>query len=396
MYDLNEFAEYLKEKDLVEERKIPFFLHWVGKYNQLGPGVNENEFSSLLDTEGKQGWQIRQALDALKIYGSWCGGETVGCTSGSDPIDTMQKALRVRHYSYRTEKSYLHWSKRYLLYCRKNVIDVKSSISFQAYLTHLALVKHVAASTQNQAFHALLFLFRNAWAIEPEGIDAVRARKPVKLPEILSREEVTKVLSNTVGIPGIIIRLIYSSGMRLCEALALRVKDVNLENYSVFIRGGKGHKDRVGIIGKKIVPDLTHQINLVGKNITPPGVPVSLPTALGRKYPGAGFAQEWQYLFPAKGPSVSPRTGNPVIHHMHPSTVQKEMRRAVAQSGIKKRAGVHTLRHCFATHLLISGVELCEIQELLGHRSLETTRIYIHIAKSLKHSIVSPLDMLSE
>jgi len=144
------------------------------------------------------------------------------------------------------------------------------------------------------------------------------------------------------------------------------------------------------------VSDLTHQIDLVVKSTTPPGIPVSLPTALSRKYPGAGFSQEWRYLFPAKGPSVSPQTGNSVIHHMHPSTVQKEMRRAIAQSGIKKRAGVQTLRHCFATHLLIPGVELCEIQQLFGHRNLETTRIHIHIAKSLKHSIVSPLDMLSE
>ncbi len=395
MRNLKEFGEYLKKRELVCDSKVPFFILWVKKYLQLGSGVGEHEFSILLETERKEDWKIRQALDAVKLYMRWCGSEVEECVSSRDSIDTMQRALRVRHYSLRTEKSYLYWSRKYLLYCDEKNLDEKSSNSFTDYLTHLDLVRHVAASTQNQAFNSLLFLFRNTWSIAPEGIDAVRARKAVKLPEVLSPNEVRAVLAKTYGVPGLIIRLIYSSGMRLCEALSLRVKDVKLSELSILIRGGKGYKDRVGIIGRKIVPALSLQIELARSLGVLSEFPVSLPGALARKYPAAGFELEWRYVFPAKCPSVSPRTGKPMIHHMHPSTVQREMRRAVGKSGIRKRASVHTLRHCFATHLLMSGVELCEIQELLGHKNLETTRIYIHIAKSLKNSVLNPLDMLS-
>ena len=195
-------------------------------------------------------------------------------------------------------------------------------------------------------------------------------------------------------VSGLVIQLIYSSGMRLSEALGLRIKDIRLAEGTVVIRGGKGDKDRVGILGKNLIADLSRQIESVKGSGMFSGVPVSLPGALSRKYSACGYSMEWRYIFPGRGPCICPRSGVPVIHHMHPTAVQREMRRAVKAAGIGKRASVHTLRHCFATHLLMAGVDLCEIQELLGHRSLETTKIYIHTAKNLRGSVVSPLDRL--
>jgi len=395
MCDLAGFEKYLRARGLVDESRAHFFLHWVERYLKLGFD-NESEFSTVLNEEGKEGWQIRQAMDAIKVYAMWSGESPREPVAGSNPLSTMRKALRVRHYALKTEKCYMHWSGKYLSFCLEKKLEEKTSDSFRDYLTHLALVRNVAASTQNQAFNSLLFLFRNAWNIEPEGIDAVRARKPARLPEVLSPTEVRSVLDCVRGVPGLVIRLIYSSGMRLSEAVSLRIKDVRLKECTIMVRGGKGNKDRTGIMGRSIVNELAKQMELVKVSKVFSLAPVSLPGALSRKYPGAGYSTEWRYVFPARGPSLCPFSGEPVIHHMHPSAVQREMQRAVKLSGIEKRVGVHTLRHSFATHLLMSGVELCEIQELLGHKNLETTRVYIHIAKSFRGSVKSPLDRLQQ
>ncbi len=395
MRHLDGFAEYLTGRGLVPEKKVPFFVYWVQRYLDSGCD-GEGSFAEVLYTLGKEDWQIRQALDAVKLYLRWSGDSGAAVEDGDgSPLDVMSRVLRTRHYSIRTERCYLHWSNDYLEFCSGKEMDERSSDSYRDYMTHLALVRNVAASTQNQAFNALLFLFRNVWDIEPEGIDGVRARKAVRLPEVLSTEEVRLVLENVSGVSGLVIRLIYSSGMRLSEALGLRIKDVRLAEGTVVIRGGKGDKDRVGIVGKNLLADLSRQIDSVKKSEMFLRIPVSLPGALSRKYTGCGYSMEWRYIFPGRGPCICPRSGVPVIHHMHPTAVQREMRRAVKATGIRKRASVHTLRHCFATHLLMAGVDLCEIQELLGHRSLETTKIYIHTAKNLRGCVVSPLDRLT-
>jgi integron integrase len=393
MYDLDGFGKYLRERGLVAKGRVPFFVYWVEKYLKLGFD-NESDFSAVLEGERKKDWQIKQAMDAIKLYAMWSGESRGKQVTGSDPLSAMRKALRVRHYALKTEKCYLHWCGKYLLFCSEKSLEEKASDSFRDYLTYLALVRNVAASTQNQAFNSLLFLFRNIWNIEPEGIDAVRARKPARLPEVLSLAEVRAVLDCVHGVSGLVIRLIYSSGMRLSEAVSLRLKDVRLKECTLMVRGGKGDKDRAGIMGKGLIEELAGQIESVKVSEVFSLAPVSLPGALSRKYAGAGYSAEWRYVFPARGPSLCPYSGRPVIHHMHPSAVQREMQRAVKLSGINKRVGVHTLRHSFATHLLMSGVELCEIQELLGHRNLETTRIYIHIAKSFRGAVESPLDRL--
>jgi len=339
MCDLTGFEKYLRVRGVVAEDRISFFVYWVKRYLKLGFD-NESDFSVVLEGERK--------------------GESRGePVAGSNPLSTMRKALRVRHYALKTEKCYMHWSVKYLSFCSEKKLKEKTSDSFRDYLTYLALVKNV-----------------------------------MRLPEVLSPAEVRAVLDCVHGVPGLVIRLIYSSGMRLSEAVSLRIKDVRLKECTLMVRGGKGNKDRTGIMGKGLVEELTGQIESVKVSEVFSLAPVSLPGALSRKYPRAGYSAEWRYVFPARGPSLCPYSGKPVIHHMHTSAVQREMQRAVKLSGIDKRVGVHTLRHSFATHLLISGVDLCEIQELLGHKNLETTRVYIHIAKSFRGAVKSPLDRL--
>ncbi len=207
-------------------------------------------------------------------------------------------------------------------------------------------------------------------------------------------EEVRQVLEKTKGLASLIIRLIYSNGLRLSEALRLRVQDLNIENKSITVRGGKGNKDRITILSSTIISDLQKHLEKSLRLFEDSDIPVSLPNALERKYPRAGYEWKWQYLFPAIKASVDTATGEIRRHHIHRTGIQRAMRKAVKESGITRHAGVHTLRHCFATHLLMSGVDLCEIQELLGHKRLETTRIYLHVMKGLKSGVESPLDLL--
>ena len=397
IHKLSIYQQELKDKGLVREDIIRYMVLWVQRFLSLGQ-PDDAVFADSLEREGRQDWQIRQALDAVKIFRSIHPdvNSIREISQSLDPLNELRDCLRVRHYAKSTEKAYLHWCGEYLRYCSKGGHYEQADSSFRDYMTHLALVRKVASSTQNQAFNAVLFLFRNVWEMEPSGIDAVRARKSHRLPTVLSTEEIVKILSHTEGVHDLILQLIYSSGMRLSEALRVRVQDLDLQGCSVTVRGGKGDKDRVTVMGRTLVSRMKKQFEHVRRVLNAADVPVSLPSALERKYPGAGMEWCWQYVFPAGGPSVDPVTGAVRRHHLHRSGVQKAMRKAVRASGIDRRAGIHTLRHCFATHMLMAGVDLCEIQELLGHRSLETTRIYLHVMKGMKHSVESPLNLLSD
>ncbi|NOQ22355.1 MAG: integron integrase [Candidatus Aegiribacteria sp.] len=393
-YDMNEYKDKLASLNLVQENHIPYMAGWVKHFLVLG-NPDDAVFADILSREGREDWQIRQALDAVKIYrGIYPEDSTAIETNSTEPMQIMRDSLKVRHYARSTEKTYLQWCSRYILYCEQNEISAESDSAFKAFLTYLALKRKVSSSTQNQAFNAILFLFRNVWFREPDNINAVRARKPSTLPVVLTLEEVRQVLKKAKGLPGLIIRLIYSSGLRLSEALRLRVQDINLENLSITVRSGKGNKDRITILSSSIISDLQKQLELSRKLFENSVIPVSLPAALERKYPNAGLEWGWQYLFPAQNASVDTGTGEIRRHHIHRTGIQKVMREAVKKSGISRHAGVHTLRHCFATHLLMSGVDLCEIQELLGHKNLETTRVYLHVMKGFRQSVESPLDLL--
>lgn len=396
---MQEFAEgfkrYLKKLNILPDNQLPYFLWWVKHYNQLG-SPEEARYSDILEEEGREAWQIRQALDAVKLFLQYAGQVDLQAESAeSAPVEEMVRRLKIRHYARSTVRTYSMWSKDYISFCRERNLKFEDDESFCSYMSHLALGKHVAASTQNQAFNAILFLFRNVWGKEPEGIDGVRARRPKRLPAVLTPGEVAVVLERTHGTQGLILRVIYSSGLRLNEALSLRVQDIDLEGPSLLVRGGKGNKDRVTILSRKLIPDMREHLESQRKAFRVEQIPVSLPGALERKYPKAGLEWNWQYVFPSEKPSLNPDTGEIRRHHIHPSSVQRAMRLAVKVSGVSKHATIHTLRHSFATHLLMSGVDLCEIQELLGHKNLETTRVYLHVMKGMKPAATSPFDLLS-
>lgn len=392
--ELERFEKELIELDLVKENQIPYFLNWVRKYICLG-SPEEAEYADILSREGRVDWQIRQALDAVKLFGRGNSPDSGTGTSRRDALAIMRRKLTVRHYASSTVRTYMGWASRYLDYCTRQGLDADSDESYRVYLSQLALKRKVSSSTQNQAFNAILFLFRNVWEFEPEKINSVRARKPRRLPIVLNIEETKKVLSATEGVTGLILKLIYSSGMRLSEAVRIRIHDVNFEELSVLVRGGKGDKDRVTVLSERVIPYLEKQRERSRELFEGSVVPVTLPNALERKYPNAGREWNWQYLFFAKKPCLNTVTGEARWHHIHGSSVQKAMKKAVTRSGISKRAGVHTLRHCFATHLLLSGVDICEIQELLGHKNLETTRVYLHVMKGMTPTTTSPYDLLS-
>ena len=390
------FKQYLESLNILPDNQLPYFIWWVKHYDQLGC-PEEARYSNILEEEGRQAWQIRQAIDAVKIYRQYAGKNEVEIeVEDLDPVEKLVRKLKIRHYARSTVRTYSMWSKDYISFCRKRNLGSEDDTSFCSYMSHLALGRHVAASTQNQAFNALLFLFRNVWGKEPKGIDAVRARKPKRLPVVLTQDEVADVLEKTSGIRGLVLRVIYSSGLRLHEALSLRVQDIDLKGPSLLVRGGKGNKDRVTILSRRLIPFIRGHLEVQNVSFQGEKIPASLPEALERKYPNAGLEWNWQYVFPSEHASISTDTGEIRRHHIHPSCVQRAMREAVMESGISKHATIHTLRHSFATHLLMSGVDICEIQELLGHRNLETTRVYLHVMKGLKPATTSPLDLLDE
>jgi integron integrase len=273
--------------------------------------------------------------------------------------------------------------------------------SIKDFLAWLATRRRVSASTQNQAFYALLFLARSVLYLELDGLEhCVRAKRGSKLPVVLSPTEVRTLLGHTSGLARLILELIYGSGLRLTELCRLRVKDVDYDSRLVFVRSGKGNKDRSAPLPAALVARLQKHIaglkRLHEQDVESGCANVQMPGALARKYPNAASTFAWQWLFPSDGLSRDPVDGAVRRHHIHASTVQKYMRNAVRKAGLSKPATVHTLRHSFATHLLLNGVDLREIQEYLGHASVDTTMIYTHVVKTMRNPARSPLDTLSE
>jgi integron integrase len=312
-------------------------------------------------------------------------------------LDLVRHKLRAKHYSYRTEQQYIYWIRRFVLYHGKRHPAEMSAPEVEAFLTDLAINRRVSASTQNQALASLLFLYRHVLEIDlPWLKSVVRARPAVHVPVVLSRREVQALLAQLDGRFRLIGQLLYGSGLRVMEVLRLRVKDIDLEYSQIVVRDGKGQKDRVTILPEGVVPSLRLHLRVVreqhrsaiGRGF---GV-VSLPYALEHKYPNAPKDWAWQYVFPADRPSRDPRTGAVVLHHMHETSVQRVIRRAARNTGILKPVGPHTLRHCFATHLLERGYDIRTVQELMGHADVRTTQIYTHVMKKGAGAVKSPLD----
>jgi len=275
-------------------------------------------------------------------------------------LEQVRQRIRAKHYSFRTEKTYLHWIRRFVLFHGRRHPRDLGGPDVERFLTFLAVDRKVAASTQNQALSALLFLYREVLEVELPWLDGViRARRPERRPVVLTRDEVRRLLAGLDGVHWLVASLLYGSGLRLMECLGLRVKDLSLER-------GAGR----------------------------PGV--SLPFALRRKYPRAALAWGWQYVFPSRNFCRDPYTGEQVRHHLHPQNLQRSVRLAVQAAGIAQPASCHTLRHCFATHLLEDGYDIRTVQELLGHSDVKTTMIYTHVLNRGSRGVTSPLDRKSD
>lgn len=314
-------------------------------------------------------------------------------------LDQVREKIRVKHYSIRTEKSYVDWIKRFILFHDKRHPEKMGGPEVEKFLTHLATDRNVTASTQNQALAAILFLYREVLKIELPWLDDMqRAKKPARLPVVLTRAEVRGVLSHLDGMMGLMAALLYGSGLRLMECVRLRVKDVEFDYKQLVVRDGKGGKDRVTMLSDNLVDPLKQQIErarvIHEQDLREGFGAVYLPFALERKYPNAPREWAWQYVFPATHRSVDPRTNIERRHHIDEKRLQRAMKNAVRAASIHKPASCHTLRHSFATHLLENGYDIRTVQELLGHTDVATTMIYTHVLNKGALGVNSPLDRL--
>ena len=314
-------------------------------------------------------------------------------------LDLVRETLRLKHYALRTEEAYVHWIRRFILFHNKRHPREMGMPEIRAFLAHLATEEHVAASTQTQALSALLFLYRQVLhqELDPLDLDAIRAQKPKRLPTVLTRAEVQRVLAQMTGIHLLMARLLYGSGLRLMECLRLRVKDVDFELHQITVRDGKGAQDRVTMLPESVIPalrdQLTHGRALHEQDLANGYGCVFLPDALERKYPNACKEWGWQYVFPSERISRDPRGEMLRRHHLDESGLQKAVRAAAKAAGIAKPVGPHTFRHSFATHLLEAHYDIRTVQELLGHKDVKTTMVYTHVLNRGPLAVKSPLDM---
>ena len=313
-------------------------------------------------------------------------------------LDQVREAIRIRHYSIRTEQAYLDWIRRFILFHGKRHPREMGAPELTAFLSDLAMTRNVAASTQNQALHAILFLYRNVLKIDLPWLDDVqRAKKPQHLPIVFTREEVKALLAQLQGTTWLMAMLTYGGGLRLLECLRLRVKDVDFHYRQLLVRDAKGQKDRVTILPNSLVDPMRthlarirhlHEIDLrdgYGR--------VYLPQALATKYRNADRQWGWQYVFPSSRRSIDPRSGHERRHHAPEDSLQRAVKQAIRKANIVKPGSVHTLRHSFATHLLESGYDIRTVQELLGHADVKTTMIYTHVLNRGGRGVVSPVDL---
>lgn len=313
-------------------------------------------------------------------------------------LEQVRIRLRTLHYSLRTEQAYTHWIKRFIYFHDKRHPAGMGAAEVERFLSSLAVERNVASATQKQALSALLFLYREVLQLDLPWLDGLtRAKQRERLPVVLTRTEVARVLDLMEGRHALMARLIYGGGLRLMECVRLRVKDVDFERYEITVREGKGGKDRVTLLPATLAVPLREHLKRVralfdgDRALNLPGV--QMPDALARKYPGAAVSWSWFWVFPSESLSVDPRGQAERRHHMHEQSLQRAIKRAVQLSGVVKTASIHTLRHSFATHLLQSGYDIRTVQELLGHSDVSTTMIYTHVLNKGGRGVVSPLDV---
>ncbi len=447
--DLQAFEGFIRSRNLVDGRHLPFYLKWVLRFlraefdrERLSSSDLLRCFSDQLAQDDRlEDWQRRQAMKAVELYlnvylpevnGGGCpavakamagkrvaGAESVDAVSsprsdfpsigkrGEDTASTfseqealreMKELLKLRHYSPRTLQTYTEWVQRYFQYARRQKLAWDAPESIRTWLSSLATQHHVASSTQNQAFNSVLFLFRETLKTDLPEMNAVRAKRGPKLPVVLTPEEVQAVLSCTTGTAGLMFRLTYGAGLRVSETVRLRVQDLDFGNETLMVRSGKGDKDRATTLPASLTEELKAHLVRVRElheaDLEKGLGAVWLPGALARKYPNAPKEWKWQYAFPAGKLSVDPESGVTRRHHTREQVLQRALKKAADAADLPKRVTMHTLRHSFATHLLMQGVNIREVQELLGHKSIETTMIYTHVVRSMSNRPKSPLDTL--
>lgn len=312
-------------------------------------------------------------------------------------VSAISRETQVRGYSYRTEQAYTGWVRRFVRFHHHTNPAKLEKPAIEAFLSHLATDLKVAASTQNQALNALVFMYRHVLNLPmPQLDDVVRAKRPQKLPVILTRTEVTRIMDCLSGWHWLVVALLYGAGLRVTEALRLRIKDLDLQQNSITVREGKGNKDRVTVLPAQVISPIIQHIKRVQRqhqtDLEKGYGEVVLPNALARKYPNANRQWGWQWVFPAPHRSADPRSGVYARHHLSQSAVNKHLRLARDRCGLNKHVTCHTFRHSFATHLLEDGYDIRTVQELLGHADVSTTMIYTHVLNRAGRGVISPLD----
>ncbi len=424
LVDLHDAEEYWKSRNLVRLDQMMYYVRWLSRF-LTGPGGNpglshEDAQRAFLEQLERRGdvpeWQLRQAGRAVELFQKHylrhraengaenavavCMHPSAVPATLEAAMDETRRLVRMRHYALTTEQTYLSWLAQYREFVRMNGLPWDAPDTARAFLAHLAIRRGVAASTQNQAFSAILFLLREVAGKDTACLSSVRARRGPHLPVVLSEREVTQVLALAEGTAGLMLRLIYGSGLRVTECTRLRVKDLDFDHGILFVREGKGDKDRSTLLPASLYAPLQKHLERIKelhqRELAKGHGDVELPHALSIKYPKAAWEWGWQYVFPARERSMDPRSGMVRRHHADSQALQRVLREAVQRAGNVKHAKVHTLRHSFATHLLMHGVNIREVQEYLGHKSVETTMIYTHVMRGLNSTAVSPLDALEK
>jgi len=409
---MKKFQKFLTANN-IQSKYIPYYINWIKKcYSYLKLSVShkinnhqKDQFLDYLSTQYED-WQVRQADYAIKLYQYYLSQKENKAMPKKETQEEWTwfeketaRILRLKHMSYRTEKTYLSWVRRLKLFLNEKSPYELNGSDLQDFLTHLAIERKVSSSTQNQALNALVFFFRHVLKknIEPY-IDAVKAKQRRRIPVVLTKAEINRILDNMNGTYKLMAMIIYGSGLRLSECLRLRIKDIDFEKGLIIIRSGKGDEDRISILPESVKEKLLEHIDKVrdiwkeDRRNNIPGV--FLPDALSRKYPYAGKRWEWFWLFPSKSLSVDPKTKTVRRHHVYSGSLQRAFRIAVEKAGITKPATICTLRHSFATHLLEAGYDVRTVQKLLGHKHIQTTMIYTHIAGKDLTQVKSPLDIV--
>ena len=407
------FKDYLTQKALVKGKYVPFYLKWVSDCYSflseqdsvvLNPEQTDRFRQYLAKTH--EDWQVKQASNALRLYNYYLTSSQNNSPAKSPEIKNewnlletrSREALRLRHRSYSTEKTYIAWLRAFRGFAQEKKPSQLTGEDIQNFLSSLAVERKVSASTQNQALNALVFVYRHVLEKEigEKELNAVRAIYKRRLPVVLTVKEVHAIFDRLSGVQRIMAMLTYGCGLRLQECLGLRIKDIDLEQNTVIVRSGKGDKDRRTMLPESMKEDIICHLSEIKElydQDREKGINgVYLPGALDKKYPNAGKEWAWFWLFPSQSLSVDPRTHTVRRHHLHPASLQKAFKTAVIKADITKQASVHTLRHSFATHLLENGYDIRTIQELLGHRNLQTTMIYTHVATKNILGVRSPLD----